>query len=110
MGEAYEYMQMMEEQDMQESLQRVGADIEAANAVAAELQRQLTQNVNEWQPGCPFELKDIVFHSDLKECKVVGLPTVGDVVFLVNSYLETGPTTSTNTGGPSMSDARRGSC
>ena len=43
-------------------------------------------------------------------CVCPTAPTWLSLFFLVNSYLETGPTTSTNTGGPSMSDARRGSC
>ena len=79
MGEAHEYMEMMV--DMEEAA-RLAADLEdmeTANAKAAEIDRLMKLPANEWQPGCPFKLKDIVYHSDLKECKVVGLPTVNDV-------------------------------
>ena len=80
MGEAQEYMEMMAEQE-QEALSRAQAEACAkANTDAIELERLLQLPPNQWQPGCPFKLKDVVFHNDLKECMlVVGLPTVGDV-------------------------------
>ena len=79
MGEAAQYEEMQADLEA-ETAERLAAARAAIEKETTELEQAYANGPqNYWQPGNPFNLKDIVYDLSQKvEGKVIGLPTVED--------------------------------